>query len=124
MASAPQKKAEDPLHKEWEALWKRFSEVISFMYDNEGVIESLKRKYGREDDFSMKKTLISQIDEIHHLIMHHQHELLSLVEKARKLAVQKGINISSIWESLKKAVRTLNLDLMKKNIEILKKENI
>ena len=113
--------AEDPQKKELESMWKKFSDVISFMYDNEGVIKSLKNEMKRTGG-DMKKTLKGQMNEVHHLIIHHQKDLSTLVDKAQHLAKAKGAQVGKTCESLKKAIDDLDIDQMKKNLENLKKE--
>lgn len=122
MTSLPSKKPEDPILKEWEALWKRFSEVISFMYDNEGVIDSLKKQVPTSTSRPIKKTLKGQIDEVSHLLIHHQEELVLLVDKATKIGASKGLNIGKTCQHLKQAIGSFNLEAMKKDVDVLKKE--
>ena len=121
MASLPSQKTEDSFFKEWELLWKKFSEEVSFLYDNEGVIESLQRKYGREDDCAMKKALEGQMDEVHHLVLHHREKLLRLVEKMQQLANEGKKDIGKAPDDLKKAIHSLNIDAIKISSQMFKK---
>jgi hypothetical protein len=110
----------DP-QKEWDSIWSRFSEVIGFMFDNEGVINSLKRQLHTGLQAPMKKTIKGQIDEVAHLITHHQEELVSLVDKAKKITTAQGKDSGQACNKLKEAIHSLNLEEMKKSAESLKK---
>lgn len=116
--ATPIKKMESEPKKEWEALWKRFFEVISFLFDNEGVIENLKKHMGKS---SMKDALKGQIDELYHLIYHHQEELYSLAMKMEEFSRSKNFSIGKSGEKLRSAIHHLDLSQMKQAGEAIKK---
>ncbi len=99
--------------------WKKFSEVIRFLYDNEGVVKSLQNRLSKES-FLMKATLKGQIEEVQKLILHHQKELLSFAEEAKKAASQKGIDTQEVFEGLKRAIEKLDPVEIEKELELFK----
>ncbi|HSW73168.1 MAG TPA: hypothetical protein VLG44_07180 [Chlamydiales bacterium] len=114
----PIKKMENDPKKEWEGLWKHFFEVMSFLYDNEGVIENLKKHMGHS---SLKHALKEQIDEIYHLIHHHQEDLFSIAMKAEEFSNRMKFSIGKNGEKLMTAIHHLNLNQMKQAGEAIKK---
>ena len=98
--------------KDWEELWKRFKEVIGFIYDNKGVIQSLEKQKLSASSEEAKTTLEEQMEEVHELLRNHQEELLEILEKAKKL---KPGNESE-YQSLERAIQKLNTEALEKEM--------
>lgn len=97
------------LKDQWEKLWKKFSDIIGFTYDNEGVISSLKRHKSRADQPTMQHALDEQIKEVTHLIEHHKDDLLELTDQGIALAKKIGKSIDQEGIELKEAIKNLDL---------------
>lgn len=114
----PLKKMENDPKKEWEELWKHFSDTVSSLFDNEGVIENLKKHMGHS---SLKQALKEQIDEVYHLIYNHQEVLLALATKAEEFSNKMQFSLGKNKEKLMTAIHHLNLNQMKQAAEAIKK---
>lgn len=90
--------------KEWEELWKRFQEVVGFIYDNKGVIQSLEKQGKSASTTEAKATVEEQKEEIHLLLQNHQEELRELTEKAKKLVP----SFQEDWKEYEKAINKLD----------------
>ncbi len=108
------------LKEEWEGLWKKFAEILGFMYDNEGVISSLKKQIHLKGHEEAKQTIDHQIAEVRKLVDHHVADLVQLVKKAPPIAEKKGKNIHKECDSLVVAVQGLNIDEIQSKVKDLK----
>lgn len=108
--------------EEWEKLWKKFSEIVGFTHDNEGVISSMETQKNYADTPVIKETLSHQEEEIEQLIKHHEEDLLHLLSQARKLAKELDLSVEKELEKVKKALQQHNLKALESSVKELQKK--
>ncbi len=107
---------------EWEAIWKKFSEILAFMYDNEHVIEALKHQKELPPHEKAEKTLNKQIDAMEHLIKNHVNDLVALTKKAAQIAGKCGKNIEAECKDLCDAIENWNIKTIQEKVKNLKEK--
>jgi|GEM_PF-6593885 len=118
--AAPAPKEDDKA--EWEAIWKKFSEILAFMYDNEHVIEALKHQKELPTHENAEKTLDKQIDAMEHLIKNHVKDMIDLTNKASQIAGRWGKDIEAECKDLCSAIESWNIKNVQEKVKKLKEK--
>ncbi len=108
--------------EDWEKLWKKFSEIVGFTHDNEGVISSMENQKKFADSPKMKETLSEQEEEIAKLIKHHEKDLAKLLQQAKKMAKELQLSVESELSQIEKALKEHDVEKLEKEVKKIAKK--